>query len=92
MEAREQTRFDERGLVVGSRRVPFYAGAMHYWRVPPARWAACLKQMHAIGFTCVETYVPWRVQCLQARGPARGLDAPVVHRGRVERDRAVPDR
>ena len=61
METRPQTRFDERGLVVGERRVAFYAGAMHYWRVPPARWAACLRQMHAVGFTCVETYVPWRV-------------------------------
>lgn len=49
------------GLTVGDRRVPFYAGAMHYWRVPRANWAACLREMHAIGFTLVETYIPWRV-------------------------------
>jgi len=55
------TRFDAEGLVVGERRVPFYAGAMHYWRVPPAQWAACLREMHRLGFTLVETYVPWRV-------------------------------
>jgi beta-galactosidase len=55
------TRFDAEGLVIGDVRVPFYAGAMHYWRVPPEHWAACLKTMHAIGFTLVETYVPWRV-------------------------------
>ena len=56
-----RTRFDEHGLVVGERRLPFYAGAMHYWRVPPARWAAQLHALHALGLTIVETYVPWRV-------------------------------
>ena len=61
METRERTKFDARGIVAGERTIPFYAGAMHYWRVEPARWAACLRQMHAIGLTCVETYVPWRV-------------------------------
>jgi len=52
--------FDERGLLLGERRVPFYAGAMHYWRVPRKAWAACLRTMHAQGFTLVETPVPWR--------------------------------
>jgi beta-galactosidase len=61
LEARECTRFTDRGLAVGDRTIPFYAGAMHYWRVDPRAWAACLQQMRAIGFTCVETYVPWRV-------------------------------
>ncbi len=64
MEARRRTWFDDRGLVVGGepgRRLPFYAGAMHYWRVDPRRWAACLAQLHALGLTIVETYVPWRV-------------------------------
>ncbi len=64
MEARGRTWFDERGLAFaggGERRLPFYAGAMHYWRVDPARWAGCLRQMHDLGLTIVETYVPWRV-------------------------------
>lgn len=60
METR-RTWFDERGLVVGGRALPFYSGAMHYWRVPPDRWRACLAQIHAAGLTLVETYVPWRV-------------------------------
>jgi beta-galactosidase len=55
---------------VAGKHVPFYAGALHYWRVPPARWAACLRQMHALGFTLVETYVPWRVH-----EPERGTRA-----------------
>ena len=61
MEARRGTRFDDGGLIVGERRLPFYAGAMHYWRVPPAQWSACLRAIHGLGLTIVETYVPWRV-------------------------------
>ena len=67
MEARRRTWFDDRGIVIAgepgaaSRRVAFYAGAMHYWRVDPARWGSCLGAMRALGLTIVETYVPWRV-------------------------------
>ncbi|MBL0215607.1 MAG: beta-galactosidase [Myxococcales bacterium] len=67
MEAHQRTRFDDRGLIVAGiagaaeRRLPFYAGAMHYWRVDPKRWASCLAAIHALGLTCVETYVPWRI-------------------------------
>ena len=67
MEARRRTWFDERGLVIAGARgaadawLPFYAGAMHYWRVEPARWAACLGAMRDLGLAIVETYVPWRV-------------------------------
>nr|HEX4313984.1 beta-galactosidase [Kofleriaceae bacterium] len=56
-----RTAFTATGLRVGDRELPFYAGAMHYWRVPRARWSACLRAMHDTGFTIVETYVPWRV-------------------------------
>jgi beta-galactosidase len=61
VEARRRTWFDERGLVVaGGRQLPFYAAAMHYWRVPAIRWGASLRALHTLGVTCVETYVPWR--------------------------------
>ncbi len=45
----------------------FYAGAMHYWRAEPDAWGPCLRAMHELGFTHVETPVPWRVH-----EPARG--------------------
>jgi beta-galactosidase len=61
VEARRRTWFDDRGLAIGERRLPFYAGAMHYWRVPPSTWAAQLRALHQLGLTIVETYVPWRV-------------------------------
>ena len=34
---------------------------MHYWRAEPDAWAPCLRAMHELGFTHVETPVPWRV-------------------------------
>jgi beta-galactosidase len=73
VEARRRTWFDDRGLVIAGpaaagdsgaeadRHLAFYAGAMHYWRVEPARWARCLRAIHDLGLTVVETYVPWRV-------------------------------
>lgn len=76
MEAPVRTRFDERGLVVGDRRLPFYAGAMHYWRVDPKRWAACLAAIKDLGLTCVETYVPWRVHAVPTGGAAIGIASP----------------
>ena len=65
MELRRRTWFDDRGLLVAApagagdstaeRRLAFYGGAMHYWRVDPARWARCLRAMHDLGLTLVET-------------------------------------
>ncbi len=67
MEAR-RTAFVAEGLNLGTgRRLPFYAGAMHYWRVPRERWAGCLRELHGLGLTIVESYVPWRVHA-----PERG--------------------
>ena len=57
----KRTWFDEHGIADGTRTLPFFAGAMHYWRVPRGRWPLCLRAMHDQGFTIVETYVPWRV-------------------------------
>ena len=71
MEARRRTWFDDRGLNDGRRSLPFYAGAMHYWRVPRARWPLCLRALHGAGFTIVETYVPWRVHQPEAGAPAK---------------------
>ena len=59
MEAR-LTELVDGGLSVGGKTLPFYAGALHYWRVDPAKWSACLRAMHGMGFTIVESYVPWR--------------------------------
>jgi len=85
VEARRRSWFDDRGLVIAGaagapseRRLAFYAGAMHYWRVPPARWTVCLRALHDLGLTIVETYVPWRVH----------EPSPGVYRWDRERDLA----
>ena len=37
------------------------AGAMHYFRVPPAYWADRLLKLRAMGLNTVETYVAWNL-------------------------------
>jgi beta-galactosidase len=65
-----RTDLDDRGVVVGAgpdpRRLPFYAGAMHYSRVEPAAWAAGLRAIRGAGLRIVDTVVPWRAH--EARG------------------------
>jgi beta-galactosidase len=62
------TAFDAGGLVVGERRIPFLCGAMHYWRLDPRRWEACLRAVVDLGLPLVETYVPWSVHETAAGG------------------------
>lgn len=37
------------------------SGAIHYFRVPPEDWEHSLYNLKALGFNCVETYVPWNL-------------------------------
>ncbi len=45
----------------GTRTVPLYAGAMHYWRHAPTDWRAGLRSIRAMGLHLVDVYVPWGV-------------------------------
>ena len=56
-----EARLDRHGLVLAGKRVPLYSGALHYWRTPRVRWRPALEAMLELGFTMVETYVPWGV-------------------------------
>lgn len=49
------------GLVIGGEAVPLYAGSVHYWRLDPRDWRACLSAIKALGLRLVDTYVPWSV-------------------------------
>jgi beta-galactosidase len=49
------------GLVIGGKKVPLYAGSVHYWRLDPRDWRACLTAVKGLGLTLVDTYVPWGV-------------------------------
>jgi beta-galactosidase len=49
------------GLDLGGEVVPLYAGSVHYWRLDPSEWRACLEATKALGMRLVDTYIPWGV-------------------------------
>jgi beta-galactosidase len=49
------------GLQLGKQTLPLYAGAVHYFRLPPDAWRAALEAVKSLGCNIVETYVPWGV-------------------------------
>ncbi len=57
----DDVRFDERSLLIGSRRVHLISGAFHYFRVPAAEWRDRLEKSARGGLNTIETIVPWNV-------------------------------
>ena len=49
------------GLQIGGELVPLLAGSVHYWRLDPRNWRACLTAVRDLGLRFVDTYVPWNV-------------------------------
>lgn len=49
------------GLDIGGEVVPLYAGSVHYWRLDPRDWRACLQAVKDLGMRLVDTYIPWGV-------------------------------
>jgi len=49
------------GLDIGGRFVPLLAGSVHYWRLDPADWRACLEATKSLGVRLVDVYIPWGV-------------------------------
>lgn len=49
------------GIVLGDRLVPLLSGSVHYFRLEPESWRACLESLHDMGCTLVDVYVPWSV-------------------------------
>jgi len=49
------------GLRVGDVIVPLTAGSVHYWRLDPRDWRACLTATRDLGVRLIDTYVPWGV-------------------------------
>jgi beta-galactosidase len=67
VEKRRRTWFDAAGLSLeGGGHLPVFAAAMHYWRVDPRDWRACLEAVRALGFELVQTSVPWSVHEVRA--------------------------
>jgi beta-galactosidase len=49
------------GLEIDGKVVPLYAGSVHYWRLDPRDWRACLEATKALGANLVDLYIPWGV-------------------------------
>ncbi|MBO0789467.1 MAG: beta-galactosidase [Ktedonobacteraceae bacterium] len=49
------------GLSVAQQEIPVYSGAVHYWRLERSLWPTILDQVQALGFSMIETYIPWSV-------------------------------
>jgi beta-galactosidase len=46
-------------IFVGAKKIPLLSGEMHYWRLNPSCWKACLRKIKHMGMNVVSTYVPW---------------------------------
>ncbi len=54
------------GLEIGGEVVPLHAGAIHYFRLDPADWHACLRATRDMGVRLVDVYIPWSVHEVRA--------------------------
>lgn len=54
-----EVRVTKRHIKVDSQSIPLISGEMHYWRLNPKSWPACLDAMREMGLSVVATYVPW---------------------------------
>ncbi|MFO0762074.1 MAG: beta-galactosidase [Byssovorax sp.] len=58
---RRGVRLVPEGLDIGGELVPLLAGSVHYWRLDPTEWRACLTATKALGVRLIDVYVPWNV-------------------------------
>ncbi|HEY6081603.1 MAG TPA: beta-galactosidase [Polyangiaceae bacterium] len=54
-----RVRLAREGVLLGSKLVPLLSGSVHYWRLEPESWRACLEALRDMGATMVDVYVPW---------------------------------
>lgn len=50
-----------RGLIAGKKQIPLILGAVHYWRIERKLWSEILDKVAGMGFSMIETYIPWSV-------------------------------
>lgn len=48
-------------FLMNGKAFKILSGAIHYFRVPRDDWQHSLYNLKALGFNCVETYVPWNL-------------------------------
>jgi beta-galactosidase len=73
------------GLSIDGEVVPLLVGSVHYWRLDPAEWRACLEGLRALGLRFVDTYVPWGVHELSPGRFDFGTERPELDLARFLR-------
>jgi beta-galactosidase len=68
-------RLTREGVLLGEQLVPLLSGSIHYFRLEPESWRACLESMRELGCTMVDVYVPWSVH----EDASGGLDFGRLH-------------
>lgn len=73
--------WDATSMKIDGERKFLISGEFHYFRVPKEAWRTRLRQLKAVGGTCVATYIPWIVhepeegRIVFGDRPERDLDA-----------------
>lgn len=55
----DRIRYDARCFQIEGEDVFLLSGTFHYFRTPQPLWRDRMEKIKAMGFNCVETYVPW---------------------------------
>jgi len=58
-DAQVRPKLTREGVLLGDTLVPLLSGSVHYWRLEPESWHACLESLREMGCTMVDVYVPW---------------------------------
>jgi len=45
--------------------IPIYGAAVHYWRLDREKWDEILDKVKDMGYTVIETYIPWEIHELE---------------------------
>ncbi|MDD2970646.1 MAG: beta-galactosidase [Lachnospiraceae bacterium] len=53
--------FTNKGISIDEKEIPFYSGTFHYWRSARKDWDVILDRIKEMGFSIIETYIPWSV-------------------------------
>jgi hypothetical protein len=52
-------KWDRQTFSIDGKSVVLIGGSVHYFRIPPAEWAAGFERMREDGFNVVDIYIPW---------------------------------
>lgn len=60
MSNRNSISLDDKQLFINHKPFIMYSGEIHYFRIPPAKWALMIKRAKEANLNTISTYIPWR--------------------------------